>query len=235
MARLTRHQLKEDEFSAQMAVWKDFIVTNRRVLSMGLIIGVAAIAAGLAGFYYVRSTQSKAATALAKAMDTYHAPVMAAPPTPNIESYKTNDEKNNKALEEFSQAASEYSHYAAGKLARYYAGVCQRDLGKSSDAEKSFQEVAAGSDKQLAALAKMGLASVYEQTNRASDAEKIYKELEANPTETVPKATAMVARADLYSKTSPADATKLYQQLQKDYDGTPVADYAKQKLDTLPH
>ena len=235
MARLTRHQLKQDEFGAQMAAWKDFVVTNRRLLAMALLVAIVAVAAGVAGFYYVSSTQNKAASALAKAMDTYHALVIAVPPGPNIESYKTNDEKNTKALEEFNRAASDYSHYAAGRLARYYAAVCQRDLGKSGEAEKGFQEVAAGSDKQLAALAKMGLASVYEQTNRPSDAEKIYKELEANPTETVPKATAIVARADLYSKTSPADATKLYQQLQKDYDGTAVADYARQKLDTLAH
>ena len=224
LARLTRHQLKQDEFGAQMASWRDFLVTNRRLLSMGLAIGILALGAGFATYYFVRSSQNKAAAALAKAMDTYH-----------IESYKTNDEKNTKALDEFSRVASDYSHYAAGRLARYYAAVCERDLGKFGDAEKSFQEVAAGSDKQLGALGKVGLASVYEQTNRPSDAEKIYKELEANPTETVPKATAIVARADLYSKTSPGDAAKLYQQLQKDYEGTPVADYAKQMLDKLPH
>ena len=100
--------------------------------------------------------------------------------------------------------------------------------------EKDFQALAQGRDKNLASLAKLGLAGIYEITNRTSEAEKIYKELEENPTETVPKATALIARADLYKQTAPQQASSLYQQVVKEYQGTPAADYASQMLTQLP-
>ena len=227
--------MKQDEFSAQLATWTDFVARNRKQLSIGLSVGLGVLAATLGGYYFIRGQQNSAGAALAKALDTYHAPVMNATPPAGMEAYKTSEEKNSKALDEFTQVARDYSHYSAGRLARYYAAVCERDLGKYPDAERAFQEVADGGDKQLASLAKIGLASIYEQTNRTADAEKVYKDLEANPTDTVPKATALLARADLYSKTNPADATKLYQQIQKDYSGSPAGERAKQMLDKLPH
>jgi tetratricopeptide (TPR) repeat protein len=236
LARLTRHQLKQDELSARLATWTDYSLKHRKQISLGLAIGLGVLAVGIGAYYFIRGAQNNAAAAFAKALNTYHAPVMVSPPNvPNLEVYKTNDEKNQKALDAFNQVAKDYSHYAAGRLARYYAAVCLRDLGKFPEAEKEFQALSQGGDAQLASLAKVGLASVYEQTKRDAEAEKVYKDLEAHPTETVPKASALVARADLYRKTNPAEATTLYQQIQKDYVGSPAAEYAGQELTRLPH
>ena len=234
MARLTRHQLKQDELSQRLASGRDFVLGHKKNISLIASVSVGALAVGLGILFFIRGAQANAGAAFANALNTYHAPVLTSPPNiPNLESYKTNDEKNQAALEKFNAVAKDYSRYAAGRLARYYAAVCLRELGKFPEAEKDFQAVAEQGSAQVAALAKIGLASVYEQTNRTSEAEKLYKELEANPTETVPKATALVARADLYSKTNPSEATKLYQQIQQDYRGTPAAEYAGQKLTEL--
>ena len=236
MARLTRHQLKQDELSARLATWTDYSVKHRKQLSLGLAIGLGVLAVAIGAFYFIRGAQNNAAAAFARALNTYHAPVMASPPNvPNLEVYKTNDEKNQKALDAFNQVAKDYSYYAAGRLARYYAAICLRDLGKFPEAEKEFLALSQGGDAQLASLAKVGLASVYEQSNRAAEAENIYKDLEEHPSETVPKSAAMVALADLYFKTNPAAATKLYQQIQKDYVGSPAAEHATQMLAKLSH
>ncbi|MBI3934045.1 MAG: tetratricopeptide repeat protein [Acidobacteria bacterium] len=235
MARLTRHQMKQDELSARLASGMNFFQAHKKNVSLAVAVSVAALAVGLGLYFYIRGQQRNAAAAFAKALNTYHAPVLTNPPAiPNLEVYKTNDEKNQKALEAFQTVARDYSRYAAGRLARYYAAICLRELGKYPDAEKEFQALAEFRDANLASLAKVGLASVYEGTNRSSEAEKIYKDLEEHPTVAVPKATAAIKLADLYSKTNTAEASTLYQQIQKDYPGTPAADYAGQMLTQLP-
>jgi tetratricopeptide (TPR) repeat protein len=236
LARLTRHQLKQDELSGTLTSALDFFLKHKQRILIILAAAVGALAVIVGVYLYVQSAQNKAAAAFTKALDTYHAPVMTTPPSvPNLETYTTNDAKNKKALEAFTTVAQDYSHYSAGRLARFYAAVCQRELGKFPEAEKEFQALSRISDSRLASLAKVGLASVYEMTSRAAEAEKIYKEIEANPTETVPKSTALIARADLYSKTNPTEAVTLFQQIQKDYPGSAAAEHATQMLAQLPH
>ena len=227
--------MKQDELSARLAGFVNFYSTHKKKASLVGTVLVAGLAVGLGLYFYVRGQQDRAGAALAVALNTYHAPVLAAPPNiPNLESYKTNKEKNEKALAAFNTVAQDYSHYAAGHLARYYAAICQWDLEKYPEAEKEFQALTQIGDDSLASLAKIGLASIYEITDRNSEAEKLYKELEENPTETVPSVTALIARADLYKQTNPSEASILYQQIQNDYRGTPAGDYAEQMLTQLP-
>jgi hypothetical protein len=152
----------------------------------------------------------------------------------NIETYRTSDEKYQKALDAFRTVADQYSWFGSGRLARYYAALSLRELRKYPEAEAELKDLAQSGDRRVSALAKVALANVYEQTDRASEAEALYKELESNPTETVPKTTALMARAELYRKTNPAEAANLYQQIQKDYPGTIAAEQAGQLLTQLP-
>ena len=228
--------MKQDDLSAQLASGMGFFVAHKKRIWLGVAASVAVLLLALGIYFFVRSQQAKAAAEFSKALNTYHSPVVTNTPSiPNLESYKTNEEKNQKALEKFNIVAKDYSFYAVGRLAKYYTAICLRELGKSSEAEKEFQALTTVSDEKLASLAKVGLASVYELTNRSAEAEKLYKDLEEHPTSAVPKATASVARADLYRKSNAAEAATLYQQIQKDYPGTPAADYAAEMLTQLPH
>jgi predicted negative regulator of RcsB-dependent stress response len=231
MARLTRHELKKDELGTRLSTLMDVFVAQRRNITLGVLVGVVAVGLGLGIFFFVRSRQVRAADAFAKALSTFHAPVAAAPPQgSNVPTYKTDAEKYQKAQAEFADVAQQYSSYAAGRMAQYYAAICQRELGKFSEAEQQFTALAQGGDANLAALAKVGLASIYEQTNRGGEAETIYRELEDNPTSTVPKVTAQIARADLYHKTNRSEAASLYEQIEKEHAGSSAGDYAGQRL-----
>ena len=227
--------MKQDEFSARLGGMMDFYSTHKQRVALAAMVGVGALAVGLGLYFYIRSQQNRAAAAFATALNTYHAPVLTSPPDiPNLESYKTSNEKNEKALAAFNSVAQEYSSYAAGRLARYYAAICQRELGKYAEAEQEFQALSRSGDEKLASLAKVGLASIYEITDRSAEAEKVYKELEENPTEAVPAVTARIARANLYLQTDPAQAVSLYQQVLEENRGTPAGDYAEMMLAQLP-
>jgi hypothetical protein len=227
--------MKQDELSARLSAGLDFYGEHKNRIWLAVAVSTGLIAVGLGVFFYVRSQQNQAGAAFAQALNTYHAPVLQTPPDiPNLESYKTDDEKNEAALAAFNSVAEEYSWYAAGKLARYYAAICQRDLGNQEAAEQEFEDLARSADAKLAPLAKIGLAGIYQATGRATEADSIYKELQENPTESVPAVTAIIARADLYRQTNPSEASALYQQVARDYGGTPAGDYAEQMLAQLP-
>jgi tetratricopeptide (TPR) repeat protein len=227
--------MKQDEFSARMAGIVDFYSEHKNRVALAVLAAVGALAVALGAYYYIRSQQNRAAAAFATALNTYHSPVLNNPPSvPNLEYYPTNDAKNEKALEGFNSVAEGYSSYAAGRLARYYAAICLRELGRHDEAETEFEALTRSGDEGVASLAKLGLASVYEATGRGPEAETIYRDLEEHPTEAVPAVTARIARANLYRQTDPAQAATLYRQVLEENRGTAAGDYAEAMLAQLP-
>jgi predicted negative regulator of RcsB-dependent stress response len=111
-----------------------------------------------------------------------------------------------------------------------------RDMGDNASAEKQFSEVGAGRHKEIASLAKLALAALYQDTNRTAQAVQIYKDLADHPTASVGKATAQLQLASLYeAMQQPGEAVKVYEQLQKDSPAGPAAQLATQRLQVLKH
>jgi len=233
LARLTRQQLKKDDFATGFAAISGFFLQNqKRIVQMaggGLIVAAVAVAI----FLYVSSRENSASGAFGAALTTFHAPVSQGEPQgPNApaQRFKTDKEKYEQALKEFNDVSSSYSWFAQGKLAGYYSALCQRELGNLPEAEKELTPLAAEGNAELAAQAKMALAGLYQQTGRADQAEKLYRELESHPTDTVPKAIPQLALAEMFEKTKPAEATTLYQQIQKENSGKAAGDLASKAL-----
>ena len=203
------------------------------VLLSGIALLVIAVVGGL--LLYARSQRTQAGAAFAGALATFHAPVLPTPPTnrSDLEYYTTNEEKYTAAWGQFTEISGEFSWFALGDLAQYYAALCQRELGKLAEAEQDLGFIAKGGNQDLAGLAKVVLASIYEQTGREEEAEKLLEEMGNNPTSTVPKVTAQLALAELYQKTRPEEAVELYQQITADYPGTLVSELATQRLEEL--
>ena len=233
MARLTRQELKKDELAERLRSIRDFLFQNQQKIAQVSVITVVVFGVIVGAFLYVRNRQTQGSDALAQAMTTFHAAVAEAPP-PNVNPatlrFKTANEKNQQALQEFTAVAGRYSWYSQGKLARYYAALCERELGKFSEAENDLTAIASERNRDLGALAKMALAGIDEQTGRTGQAEKIYRDLEDHPASTVPRATVELALAELYQKTKPAEATALYKKIETNYPGSAAGDQASKML-----
>jgi len=230
LARLTRQQLKRDQFAVTFSDFTEFYLSHQKkiVQTGGIILLGLAVVVG--GFLLYRSSESKAATGFATALATFHAPVSATDTAASTLHFKTDQEKYQEALKQFNDVADHYSWFSQGKFARYYSALCQRELGKTAEAEKALHDVAESHNAELSSIAKMALAGIYEQTGRNDQAEKTYKELENHATTAVPKATVQLALADLYQRTKPAEAKAIYQQIQKDYPGMAAGDVASRML-----
>ena len=236
MRSYTRHQLKQDAFAASTAETISWAVENRsKLIAMGVVVVI--ILAGLAGGWaYVTYRDQQASTELAQAIGKYNAPIRPAgtPATPDVASYGSAQERAKATNAEFTRIADQFRFTQSAQVARYFAGSTARDLGDYAAAEKDLQEVSSSRYPEIASLAKLALAAVYQDTNRNLQAVDIYKQLIDHPTVSVGKSAAQLALASLYEAMGrPDEAKHLYEQMQKESPGSMVSQIAAQKLQSL--
>lgn len=234
MQSYTRHQLKEDRFQEVTRGVLEQAQAHRQQLTL-LVVVVLAVVVGAGAYGFWRNQQDdQASVAMGQAINTYSAPIRAqdAPVDPSQLSFTSAQERDTKAEGEFQTIADKYPHTQTGKNALYMAGVVALDAGKYSNAEAKFKKVADSGGKDLTSLAKMGLASVYEASNRDQDAVNIYNELMKKPTESVSRERAQFALAGLYERKDPVQAKKIYDQLASDKSPS-ISQMAKQRLSII--
>jgi TolA-binding protein len=227
----TRHQLKEDKFAETAKDAAEWATGHRKLVVWLLGLFVLAVLAG-AGIATWRSRQMEQGNdELAAAMRVLNAPLSGqATPGEDALSFNTTAERGKAAEKKFKEIEDKYSLVPPGKIARYLRGVALLQAGDSAGAEQEIRKAADSGDRDLAAVAKMALASIYRNSNRPADAAKIYRELEDHPAASVSKTTAQLALAEMYETTDPQQAKALYQQVQKENPNTAAGQVAGQKL-----
>jgi type II secretory pathway component PulJ len=227
----TRRQLKEDKFAETAQGAAEWASGHTRLVIWAVALIVIAVLA-TTGILTWRSRQiDQANEELETAMRTLTAPLRpAGTPAGDSPSFTSAAERGREAAKEFKAIADKHSLVKPGKVARYLYGVALLQAGDTATAEPEIKKAADSGDKDLAALARMTLASIYRNSNRQADAAKIYQELADHPTATVSKATAQLALAEMYETTDPQQAAAIYQQVQKDDPTGPAARVAAQKL-----
>jgi predicted negative regulator of RcsB-dependent stress response len=235
-----RHQLKQDRFSRTTIDVAErtmhWSVEHKNKLIAGAIVLVVVISAMLGSWYYLEQQDEKASVDFGKATQVMETPVRPAgmPAQPDYPSFASSTERATEARKEFQALVDKYPHTRAADFSRYFLGVTAANLGDNAAAERELKTVAGYHNADLAALAKLALASVYRNTNRNKDATDIYKQLIDKPTRTVSKTAAEVALAETYEADGKnADAKKLYEQVQKEAPQSQAAQLASSKLQEL--
>jgi len=232
----TRHQLKENAFAETTADTISWAVEHRSKLTAAAIAVAIVAAVVLGGWAYVNYRNQQASQELSGALQKYQAPIRAAgePASPEMLSYASAAERAKAANAEFTRIADKYSFTRNGRMARYFAGITLNDMGDRVGAEKQLQQVAGSSDKEVGSLAKLALASLYQDAGKTQQAIDMYKALIEKPTTSVGKTTAQFELANLYENNhQPLEARKLYEQMQKDNPTSQIGQLASQKLQTL--
>jgi len=236
----TRHQLKQDAFSRvtigaaeKTAHWT---VEHRTTLIIAFIAAVVLIGGVVGGWYYLNSQDEKASFDLALAVRTLDTQLRPAgtPEQPDFPTFTSAKERAQAAQKKFQAIADSYPHTRTADMAHYFLGVTAQTLSDTATAERNFKNVASAGNRDLAAVAKDALASLYGQTNRPKEAVAIYQELINKPTASVSKVTAQFQLAEFYQGSNqPVDAKRIYEQLKKDNAGNEAGQIATQKLAEL--
>ncbi len=241
MARLTRHELKQDEFLTTVEAFENLAKRHYKDV-IAVVAVVVLVAGGVMGYRYWKARQESESNALlGTALKTFHASVGST--TVDLfggqnqanATFPTAQDKYKKALGQFNDLARRFPRQDAAGIARYHAGLCQAELGDQAGAIKTLQEASRNSDANIAALAKLALAGELVRAGKTADAIKLYRELQDHPTPAVPKATAMLGLAEVYRQSQPAQARQVYEQIAKEFSSnTYLAATAKQQMESLP-
>jgi len=230
----TRRQLKEDKFAETAKGAAHWAEEHRQTMIWGggIVLIVVLAAAGLWTWHNRQTEQAN--IELSVALRTFKAslrpPNSPAPADDTTPSFASIADRAKAAEKQLKSVADKFPYTSPGKLARYMEGVASMQAGDNAAAEQQLKTAAAFGNKDIAALAKLSLATLYRSTNRPADAVKIYKDLADHPTNTVSKAEAQLDLAEMYETTDPAQANSIYQQLQKEDPQSPAAQIAGSKL-----
>jgi TolA-binding protein len=236
----TRHQLKQDAFSrvtiGAAEKTADWTVEHQNTLIIAGIAAIIVIAAVVGGWYYLSAQDEKASLDLSVAvrtMDTQLRPP-GTPEQPDFPTFTSAKERAEAARKQFQAIVDKYPHTRTADMAHYFLGVTSETLSDNAAAERSFKEVAAHGNREVASIAKDALASLYGQMNRTKDAAALYQELINKPTASVSKVTAQMQLAELYQNANqPLEAKRLYEQVKKDNPGNEAGQLATQKLSEI--
>jgi tetratricopeptide (TPR) repeat protein len=230
-----RHQLKQDQFAAATMDKLSWAVENRK--SLLITIGALALLAILliGGFYYQQRREQQASVLLGSALQLYSAPIRPAgsPEIPGQTSFTSVSDRAKAASNKLIEVSDKYGRTDAGTMANYFLGLAAQEMNDNRKAEEYLKKVAGSGNKDLAALAKNALASLYHDTTRDQQAIDLYKQLIDKPTNTVPKSSSQMALADIYSAKDPAQARKILEEVQKENADNMIGNIAQGKLASL--
>ena len=236
----TRHQLKEDRFSKatlhaaeQTVHWT--VEHQSKLLIAGIVVAMIALI-GFGGWYYMNSQDEKASIELGAATRVLEQQVRPAgvPAQPGFPSFASAQARATEARKQFQAIVDKYPHTRTADMARYFVGLTSSQLGDYAAAERNLQEVAKSSNKDLAALAKFALASVFRAENKDAQAVDLYKQLIDKPTTTVNKITVQLELGQFYEgRQKPDEAKRIYDQVQKENPATEAASLAQQRANKL--
>jgi len=234
--RYTRHELKQDKFAETAVEAVHEVVEHRTgIIRIAVVVVVLALMGG--GIYwYMSSREDAAANALGEALMTYNAPVVppGTPPQGSMLTFNSDQERLIAAKKAFYSVSDKDGWTASGQYARYLAGMTEEQLGNDAVAEDQLRAISNSHRREIAALARYGLASVYRDEKRDQDAINLLQILIDKPTASVPKATAQLALADLYvAQNQPDKAKVIYGQIAKDNPKGMLEDLAKEHLNAL--
>jgi len=200
------------------------------VVKWSITAGIALVVVVGALVWWSMQT-SAADKALGTALDTYDSQ-LAQPGAPvEAGTYATAAERSKAANQQFADVASKYGWLPEGTKAHYFAGVTDEELGQNAQAETELKTAAGAWYKNLANLAKLALAGLYQRTQRDQQAIDIYNELTAKPSATVSANVAQLDLADLYVSQGKQDQARTLWAKIKDSDKEGAAgSIAAQKL-----
>ena len=215
---------------------------NQRAVVLVSGIALALVAVLLIGYGLFQHSTNAAQAAFGEAMQTYQTPLVRPdqPLPPGMKTFNTAKERATKANGQFLAVANGHGLTEPGKLALYFAGLTYMESDQNGPAEDTLKKVSGSWNGDIAALGKMTLAELYQQTGRTDQAVALYQELAKGNATTVPPGLAQLQLAALYNAEGKTEeARHLYAEI-KDHDKDAkgklgvAAQVASEKLNPQP-
>lgn len=230
--RLTRKQIKNDQFVTLIDRWAHWMGQNWRQAAIGLggALVVALVYWGVSAL--VAGRTDAAATALAAAIETYAAPVGSAAPATATVKFATDTERLDAAEKAFKAVSSRYWLTSQARYAKLYLAHVAADRGDTAAAVRILGEIASRkTDNPLVRLATLDLIRLRVAKGEGQQLIPDLEAMVAGKDPRLPRDVAMYEMARMWEKEGkPAEALKLYRKLVDDFPESPYRNDAQQRL-----
>jgi tetratricopeptide (TPR) repeat protein len=238
MAKLTRQEMKRDEFLETASRLYEFISSHTRSLIFAAI-GLAAVAlAAAAVFAFLAGRQERANALFARALAAYSADVVgdgADPQDPFEPTFATNEERDTRAEELLREVEESYGRSSVGKIAGVYLGRLAARAGNEAEARERWERfLAVGDDTMLMTEVRLNLLALDRDDGRTEEIVSLLQDSIASERPNLPLEVALDELAVTLERSGrEEEARTYYQQIVDEYPSSPYAVRARQKLQEL--
>ena len=235
--RITRKEMKRDEFVTAMGRITFWLEEHaREALILGGVL-VAAVIGSILVYQFLAQREEKASALLARGIKMLRAPVRGAdtatpPPGP---AYPTSEAKYRAALDQMDALIQTYPRSRSGRLALYYRGVVQLQLGKPREAQKALEDFLASSPGSFAApMARATLARALDEAGEHQKALDLYEQLSRGEAGAYPPQAALMEMGLCLEKLGKKDeAKKIYERITREFPNSDYSQDAQERLKGL--
>lgn len=232
--RLTRKEIKQrDSFVLAMTTALEYVQAYRKQLIAGVVILVLVGVAAVGWTFWMSSREQSAQAALSDALEVYEAPVGdEAAADEDGPTFATEEERRARAKELFQGVVDEYGWNDAAGVATVYLGQIAMDEGDAEQARSLWQEVVDDSgDTALAVEVRLNLLRLDRAEGRGEEVATELEGMLARETKPLPGDVILVELATTLEELGrETEAIERYQQLLDEYQGSPYAEVARQKV-----
>lgn len=236
--RLTRKEIKRDQFRETMAQALDFAGSHVRniVLIAGGIVVLALVGVGV--YMWLESRAAQADEALNGAIRTYQALIDEddpAPEDPRVPRFASEEARRAAARERFLEVQDRYGGTDAGHLASVYLGKIALDEGDPEAAKSHWESfVEEGGDTVLVTEAYLNLIALDRQQGRAEEVAGRLEAMLRSPETKIPTDALLFELASTYEELGrEQDALDTYQRLVEEFASSQYSEEARQRLAAL--
>jgi len=235
MSRLTRREMKRDEFLETASRFLTYLNEHTRGLLLGAL-ALAAVVLGVVAVYAFMQGRSTRANALfAEALAVYEAEIVdsgADPQGSPAPTFSSEEARDLRAQELFAQVEARYGGTRVGRIAGVYLGKLALEGGDSARAREYWQSfVDAGDDHMLASEVRLNLLALDRAEGKAEEVATRLREIVAGGGQELPEDVALDQLAITLEESGRDDeAREVYQRIVDDFPASPYAARARERL-----
>ena len=246
-----RKDLKHDEFVGSATRLSNWLMQRRHRIGWTLLVVVVSLALVAAVRYYQQRQEERAAGLLAVALEIYRSPIVDGPSDdgggnagaamPGDEHgpvghrhFSSEQQRREAARQEFEAIFQQYGRRASGKIAAYYLGLVEAELGNVEAAAAALQSASETSKELIAAMALYRLGQLHLEARRSADAVEVFDRLLARRGGVFPREEVLMAKARAHEASGDQQAAlAAYQQVVDNHSGSFAAIEARTRVEEL--
>lgn len=235
--RLSRQEMKRDEFREAVGKAVDYAGSHARLLVIGAVAVVVVALAGVGVYTWLEAREADAALALNQAIEVYGAPVDEADPQPEADdpTFASEDARRAAARDRFQQVYDQYGGTDPGRVALVYLGriaLAEGDPGTARDHWRTFLDQTG--DHLVAGEVRLNLVHLERHQGQLEQVAQELEDMLDAREPVLPGDVVLFELGETYEEMGrEQDALNAYQRLVQEYQVSPYTQEARQRLGAL--